>query len=320
MATATTGGYVRPEMLAETGWLKKRLDDPNVRVIDCRDDPGQYDVSHIPGAVHMDYKKTKTKGGGVHTLTPEEAADTFGKMGISDENEVVIYDDVGSYAGRVWWTLHHCGHERLRILNGGWTKWADDGYPVTKEIPKPGFATFTPRPRTDGIVTASEVLGKIGDPNTVIFDTRSAVEYFGILEKFGYKERSRRSGHIPSARWVNWDRTLEKDHTMKSAAELDEMFRKEGFDPEKETLVYCQSAARSGHQLFALKLIGHDNVKSYDGSWEEWGNSDSSPIETTPHLSGESTARILAAVAAASVGLYVLVKGGRLLARKLLSR
>lgn len=319
MATAMTGGYVRPEMLAETDWLKERLDDPNVRVIDCRDDPEQYDMCHIPGAVYMNYKKTKTKDGGVHILTPEEAAETFGKMGIGDDNEVVIYDDVGSYAGRVWWTLYHYGHQNLRILNGGWTKWVEDGYPVTREIPKPSFETFTPRPRTDDMATADQVRDRINDPNTVIFDTRSAVEYFGILEKFGYRKRAKRGGHVPSAQWVNWTRSLERDHTMKPAIELDHMFRSEGFDPNKETLVYCQSAARSGHQLFALKLIGHDNVKNYDGSWKEWGNSDSSPIEITPHLSRESARKVLAVIFGSMAGTYILSKLGRLLVRRVRS-
>lgn len=281
MASAATGGYARPEMLAETEWLEERLDDPNIRIIDCRDDQAAYDEGHIPGAVYLNYRKTKAKEDGVHILPPDQAAETFGKLGIGDNNEVVIYDDVGSYAGRVWWTLYHYGHEHLRILNGGWTKWVEEGRPVTKEIPKPDFATFTPRPLDHDMATAQEVLEEINDPNTVIFDTRSAVEYIGILERLGYKKRANRGGHIPSAKWVNWTWSLEKDHTMKPAAELDRMFREKGFDPNKKQIVYCQSAARSGHQLFAFRLLGYDNVRNYDGSWKEWGNS-KWPIKVVP--------------------------------------
>ncbi|AHY47311.1 Rhodanese-related sulfurtransferase [Rubrobacter radiotolerans] len=317
MASAKTGGYTRPEMLAETDWLLERLDDPNVRIIDCRDEPAHYDSSHIPGAVYMNYKKTKTKDGGLHVLTPEEAAKTFGEMGIGDDNEVVVYDDVGSYAGRVWWTLFHLGHQNVRILNGGWTKWIAEGKPVTREIPKPRFATFTPRPRNDDMATADELLQKLNDPNTVIFDTRSGVEYFGILEKFGYRERARRGGHVPSARWVNWTRSLERDHTIKPARELNEMFRREGFDPHKETIVYCQSAARSGHQLFTLKLLGYDNVKNYDGSWKEWGNSDR-PIQTKP-MPSRATAGAVAvgvfALLALTATFYAAGRAGRRLLR-----
>ncbi len=298
---AQTRGYARPEMLAETDWLLDRLDDPHVRIIDCRDESGDYDVSHLPGAVYMNYKMTKTKDGGLHVLTPEEARQVFGEMGIGDEDEVVVYDDIGSYAGRIWWTLFHLGHENVRILDGGWTKWVAERKPVTREIPRPQPATFTPRPREDDIVTAEEVMSRIGDPDTVIFDTRSAVEYFGVLERFGYRERARRGGHIPCARWVNWSRSLGRDHTLKPAPELEEMFAREGFDPAKETIVYCQSAARSGHQLFTLRLLGHDRVRNYDGSWKEWGNSDR-PIQATP-VSSRAT---IGAIALGGASLVVL--------------
>jgi thiosulfate/3-mercaptopyruvate sulfurtransferase len=318
LGSAKTGSYARPELLADTDWLAERLDDPSIRIIDCRDDPEDYDESHIPGAVYMNYKKTKTKNGGVHILTPEEAAERFGAMGIGDDNEVVVYDDVGSYAGRVWWTLHHYGHERVRILNGGWKKWTAEGRPVTREIPKPAFATFTPRPREDDIATAEEVQREINAPNTQIFDTRSGIEYFGILEKLGYRKRANRGGHVPSARWVDWKWSIKRsDHTMKPANELEQMFRKEGFDPNKNLIVYCQSAARSGHQLFSLKLLGYDKVKNYDGSWKEWGNSETSPIEVIPHipldLSAASTRRLLAVLVALMTILYTVKKiGGRL--------
>lgn len=301
MADAKTGGYVRPELLAETDWLLERLDDPNVRIIDCRDDPSTYDTSHIPGAVYMNYKATKTKDGGLHVLTIEEAKRTFGDLGIGDDNDVIVYDDIGSYAGRIWWTLFHLGHQKVRILNGGWKKWAAEGKPVTREIPRPQPATFTPRPREDDIATADEVMSKIDDPNTIIFDTRSGVEYFGILERLGYHKRARRGGHIPSARWVNWTRSIESDHTMKPAAELEKMFREEGFDPNKETIVYCQSAARSGHQLFTLKLLGYDNVRNYDGSWKEWGNSDR-VIQVKP-MPSKATAGALTLSGAALLGV-----------------
>lgn len=317
MATAADGGYARPEMLAETEWLAERLDDPDVRIIDCRDDAASYDASHLPGAVYLNYRKTKAAdSGGKRVVEGQEAADLFGALGIGDGHEVVIYDDVGSYAGRIWWTLHHLGHERLRILNGGWKKWTAEKRPVSREVPKPPRATFTPRPRTDDIISADEVQALTSDPGTVIFDTRSGVEYFGVLEKFGYRERADRGGHVPSARWVDWKRSLERDGTMKPARALEQMFRAEGFDPDKTTVVYCQSAARSGHQLFTLRLLGHDNVRNYDGSWKEWGNSER-PIELSPHLSPSMTALVGGVAAGGVTAVAALGHGGRVLARKI---
>jgi 3-mercaptopyruvate sulfurtransferase SseA/NADH dehydrogenase FAD-containing subunit len=304
-------GYARPALLAGTDWLEKNLDEPNLRIIDCRDGPGDYYESHVPRAVHMDYKDTEDAAR-VHVLSPGEAARVFGELGIGDGNEVVIYDDAGgSYAGRIWWTLFYYGHEKARILNGGWKKWVAEKRPYTREIPKPKLAAFTPRPRESVRATAGEVLKKIDDPNTMIFDTRGAVEYFGILEKLGYKKRARRGGHIPSARRVNWTRSLLGGaRTMKPASELDKMFKEESFDPHKETITYCQSGARSGHELFALRLLGYDNVKNYDGSWKEWGNGDY-PVEIAPNRIAGGAARTLLALGISVAGVCIASGVGR---------
>lgn len=304
-------------MLADTDWLAERLDDPNLRLIDCRDDKAAYASRHLPGAVYVNYRKTKASdSGGKRVVDGAEAAELFGSLGIGDDNEVVIYDDVGSYAGRLWWTLAHLGHRRLRILNGGWKKWVAEGRPTTREIPRPSPETFTPNPQAEDIIAADEVRARTTDPGTTIFDTRSAMEYFGVLERLGYHKRASRGGHIPSARWVNWSRSLDSDGTMKPADQLERIFREEGFDPEKETVVYCQSAARSGQQLFTLRLLGYDRVRNYDGSWKEWGNSDR-PIELTPHLSPRMAGLVGGSVFAGGVTLALLGQGGRMLARKM---
>jgi NADH dehydrogenase FAD-containing subunit/rhodanese-related sulfurtransferase len=129
----------------------------------------------------------------------------------------------------------------------------------------------------------------------------------------GYRKRARRGGHIPSSTWLNWKRSLRRDNTMKPAAELREMFDRAGFDPNGELIVYCQSAACSGHQLFALKLLGHDNVKNYDGSWKEWGNSEL-PIQTRPDRL-TTVADAARPYAAGVLGLAVLWMAARRLRR-----
>lgn len=199
MATAVTGGRVRPEILADTEWLKRRLDDPNLGIIDCRDEPANHKERHIPGTVYMNYKRMRCDDG-VHLLTPGETARTFGEIGIGGENEVVVYDDVGSYSAWIWRTLHHYGHRHVRILNGGWKKWISDGYAVTRELLRPEFAAFLSVLSDDDIVSAEEAERRLDDPGTSIFDSRSGVEYFGVLEKLGFKGHARRPGHVPSVR------------------------------------------------------------------------------------------------------------------------
>jgi len=50
--------------------------------------------------------------------------------------------------------------------------------------------------------------------------------------------------------------------------------------PKKETIAYCRIGERSAHTWFALKyLVGLHNVRSYDGSWTEYGSIVGAPIE-----------------------------------------
>ena len=46
-----------------------------------------------------------------------------------------------------------------------------------------------------------------------------------------------------------------------------------GLDDSKDTIAYCRIGERSSHTWFVLKeLLGHRNVKNYDGSWTEYGS------------------------------------------------
>ena len=53
-----------------------------------------------------------------------------------------------------------------------------------------------------------------------------------------------------------------------------------GWTASKETIAYCRIGERSSHTWFVLQeLLGHKNVKNYDGSWTEYGSLVGAPIE-----------------------------------------
>ena len=112
-------------------------------VVDCRFDLAneawghdQYAVSHIPGAVYAslnhDMAGARTGRNGRHPLPSIEAlAATFGRLGITNGSQVVVYDqDLGLHAGRLWWSLRYLGHDAVALLDGGLAKWTDEGRPM----------------------------------------------------------------------------------------------------------------------------------------------------------------------------------------------
>ena len=141
--------YACPDMLVETDWLAAHLEDPTLRVVDA-DYPHAYGRAHIPGAVgHLsDNAYLKTRTGEVHVMGPEQAAETFARMGIGDDTSVVVYDgDRSRLATRFWWVLTYYGHRDVRVLNGGFDRWLAEGRPLTMARPTVAPATFTPRAR-----------------------------------------------------------------------------------------------------------------------------------------------------------------------------
>jgi thiosulfate/3-mercaptopyruvate sulfurtransferase len=56
------------------------------------------------------------------------------------------------------------------------------------------------------------------------------------------------------------------------------MYANAGFGAETSTVTYCQAGVRAAFTHLVLTALGHDHVRTYDGSWEEWGNDPSLPI------------------------------------------
>lgn len=118
-----------------------------------------------------------------------------------------------------------------------------------------------------------EVVAAIGTKNLV--DVRSPDEYAGRLLAPAHlpQEQAQRAGHVPTAINVPWSKAANEDGTFKSDEELRKIYADAGLDDSKETIAYCRIGERSSHTWFVLQeLLGHRNVKNYDGSWTEYGS------------------------------------------------
>ena len=94
----------------------------------------------------------------------------------------------------------------------------------------------------------------------------------------GVEKRAARGGHIPGAVNILWKDALQDDWTLRDANELEEFYTNAGFGPETSTITYCQAGVRAAFTHLVLTSLGHDEVRTYDGSWEEWGNEPDLPI------------------------------------------
>jgi thiosulfate/3-mercaptopyruvate sulfurtransferase len=282
--------------LVSTEWLAAHLDDPRVRVVDMRGRvlpptepkphyfarPEDYAADHIPGAVYINWLTDIVDLDDPvpnQVAPPAKIAEIFGGLGIGDDTLVVAYDDAFSmYAGRLLWVLRYYGHERAAILNGGLVKWQAEGRPLSSEVPSYPPATFTPSPQPGLRKTAEQVLGSLGSEATLLLDARSSKEYHGE------ESRAARGGHIPGAANVFYrDLVTGPDQTYASAEELRERFAAAGIDlaalDGREVVAYCNGGVSATPVALALELATGRRAALYDGSWNEWGNDESKPLE-----------------------------------------
>jgi thiosulfate/3-mercaptopyruvate sulfurtransferase len=56
------------------------------------------------------------------------------------------------------------------------------------------------------------------------------------------------------------------------------MYEAAGVTKDKHIITHCQTGVRGAHAMFTLKLLGYDQVRNYDASWQEWGNRPDLPI------------------------------------------
>lgn len=278
-------GYAHPEALVETQWVADHLHDPNVRIVESDEDLLLYDTGHIPGAVKIDWVQDLNDPVVRDYLDSERFAALMRAKGISNDTTVVLYGDKHNWwATYAFWVFKLFGHRDVRIMNGGRAKWIAEGRPLTREVPSYPPGNYVAPPRNDAEIRAfrDQVLEFVRQRKGVLVDVRSPQEYTGERTHMpDYpQEGTLRGGHIPTAVNIPWAKAVNEDSTFKSIEELRELYASQGVTPDKEVIAYCRIGERSSHTWFVLTyLLGFPNVRNYDGSWTEWGNSVGLPIE-----------------------------------------
>jgi len=272
------------QVLVQADWLQDHLADESIRIVEVDENPYLYAEGHIPGAIGFDWKEDLQDPVRRDFLGPQAFGELFGRNGISNEHTIVLYGDRSNwFAAYTYWYLKYYGHDRVLLLNGPREKWIADGRPKTTEAPSHEPAEFTASPGDEHIrARRDEVLAAIDAP-TKLVDVRSPAEFAGeIISPSGYEaEGAQRAGHIPGAASVPWSQAVEEDGTFKSADDLRDLYTGKGVLNGEDIIAYCRIGERSAHTWFVLhELLGHEQVKNYDGSWTEWGSLVGVPVET----------------------------------------
>jgi thiosulfate/3-mercaptopyruvate sulfurtransferase len=265
----------------------------------------QYLEGHIPGAINFgDIGTVLRDPNREDFIDLAEINAIFNKAGLDIYKEIVVYGSRGnpySYFGL--FTIHYFGGKQAKVFHDGIDGWADAGLPIEKTSSTLASINIKLAPQ-ENLVVSNEQMRKLYNNQSVqVVDARTFNEFKGN------DVRAIRGGHIPDAINIPYEQNWKDPATgsklakkevktnagmsLKTKDELNALYAK--LDPNKETVVYCQSGVRAAETATVLQNLGYKNVKIYDSSWLGWASHLASPVADETYLNvGMLKARIAA--------------------------
>ncbi|MFD1332562.1 sulfurtransferase [Methylopila musalis] len=282
-ALASGAGAAETSPLVTADWVADNLKNPKVKVFEVSVDPGVYERGHVPGATNIRWHTELVDPVKRDIASRENLQKLLSAAGVDKDTTIVLYGDNNNWFA-AWgaWVLEAYGlGDRVKLLDGGRKVWEAKGLPLDTATPEAGKGSIEVgqlnakvRARLGDVLKVAE-----GDQSSTLLDIRSPDEFSGkIFAPEGSKELAVRAGHVPNAKNVPWSKAVNADGTIKSKDELKKIYSDAGVDGSKPIIVYCRIGERSSHTWFVLaKVLGYD-VKNYDGSWTEYGNTVGVPV------------------------------------------
>jgi thiosulfate/3-mercaptopyruvate sulfurtransferase len=263
------------DALVSTAWVAEQLGKPGVRIIDVSSEPQLYAGWHLPGAVAIDWMRElieeEDESSG-KIPDPERFAAMCRRLGLQPDDTLVFYGDKG---GR------HAG--ALHLMDGGREQWQREGAVLSLSKDRPtatgpvsvepsGYPVPSGR-RLELRATIDQITRSMSNADYTVLDVRTQGEYDGT------DVRAARGGHIPGAVHIFWEDALTPDTTLRPRDELAQLFA--AVPRDNTVAVHCQLGVRAAHTWFVLRhVLGYARAQNYDGSWQEWGNREDTPIES----------------------------------------
>jgi len=266
--------------LIETRELINLTSHPSIRIIDMRTSLLDYLKGHIPNAIYLHYENLQIPDQGI----PDQAPDRIclerllgDSLSLSNPMRVVLYSEKSnSNATLLAWTLDYLGHKKVGILDGGWEKWISEKLPASQEYPSVSSKKFFGKAIRETLAEKKWILERLTAKNIVILDARLPRQYSGE------EGEEIRRGHIPGAKNLFWETTLEGDEikVWKKREELEKVFAESGVTKDKEIVVYSRTGGDASHLYFTLRyVLGFPHVRLYRGSWVEWSADKKMPVK-----------------------------------------
>lgn len=256
------------------------VDDEHLRIVDCRFNlmepeagRAQYLDGHIPNAVYADLDQDLAAPAGPATgrhPLPDVAAfaATLGRLGVSSETHVIVYDQAsGALASRLWWLLRWAGHDRVSLLDGGIARWQTLHMPVEVGQQDVAETLFVPELRPELEIPIGEIVATLPDVSALrLVDAREAQRFLGVAEPIDPV-----AGHIPGALNVPFACSLQDDGRWKHPDALQELWKEAlGDGLNSPWCVMCGSGVTACHLVISALLAGLPEPRVFVGSWSEW--------------------------------------------------
>ena len=265
----------------------------------------QYLEGHIPGAINVgDIGTVLRDPNREDFIDLAEINSIFNKAGLDIYKEIIVYGSRGNpYAYFGLFTINYFGGKQAKVFHDGIDGWADAGLLIEKTPSTLASINVILIPQENLVVTNEQMRSLYNNQSVQVVDARTFNEFKGN------DVRAIRGGHIPGAVSIPYEQNWKDPATgsklakkevktnvgmsLKSKDELNALYSK--LDPNKETVVYCQSGVRAAETATVLQNLGYKNVKIYDSSWLGWASHLASPVADETYLNvGMLNARIAA--------------------------